>query len=87
VDETVEGTEHLEDVEERLDAPSVQDWERSEYEDICIDVLVEGTEHGIDHTKTNVVNLDPDSEEFIFDSMSVLVDGTHDRCGASLFEH
>jgi hypothetical protein len=38
------GTEHLEDVEETLHAPSVEDWERSEYEDICVGVLGEGTE-------------------------------------------
>jgi hypothetical protein len=66
----VEGTEHLEDVEETLDAPGVEDWERSEYEDICIGVLVEGTEHGIDHTNT-VVDLVRNLEEFISNSTSV----------------
>jgi hypothetical protein len=54
VDETVEDMEDLEDVEETLDAPSIDDWERSEHEDIRICVLVDGTEHGIDHTDSNI---------------------------------
>jgi hypothetical protein len=64
INETVEDTEDLENVEETLDAPNVKGGERSEYEDIGMGVLVEGTEDGTDHTNTNtnVVNKDPGFE-------------------------
>ena len=60
-----------ETVEETLDAPNVDDGERSEYEDIGMGVLVEGTEDATDHANSNVVNKNPNLEEFSLISNSV----------------
>jgi hypothetical protein len=78
----VEETGHLEDVEETLDAPSVEDWERSEYEDICSGVRGESTERNRTQ-QLQCRQLGPDLEEL----SSELVDGTHDWYGVSLFDY
>jgi hypothetical protein len=55
-----------ETVEETLDAPNIE-----EHEDIRMGVLVEGIEDAKDHTNSNIVNRDPDFEEFTLISNSV----------------
>jgi hypothetical protein len=71
INETVEDTEDVEDVEETLDSPNVKGGKHSEYEDIGMGVLVEGTEDGTDHANSKVINKDPDLEEFTLISNSV----------------
>ena len=70
INDTVEETEDLENVGD-IGCSECRSGKRSEYEDIGMGVLVEGTENGTDHTNSNIVNNDPDFEELTLISNSV----------------